>query len=133
MKRIGLLLIVLTCCLTLSRTADAAWEKWYRYSQPVKILNVHTEVVNGSVSFVAYYLSPTEVVSVTNLDRADMQAIKNALDDAYRTGKRVMRIANRQWNRNPTTTLWYDSADNNVNVTTYAIQGGDQIILRIVP
>ncbi|HEX6272830.1 MAG TPA: hypothetical protein VFZ53_07320 [Polyangiaceae bacterium] len=133
MKRIGLLLITLACLLTLSRTADAAWEKWYRYSQPVKILNVHTEVVGGSIAFVAYYLSPTEVVSIANLDRPDMQAIKNALDDAYRTGKRVMRIANRNYSRNPTTSLWYDAADNNVNVTFYAIQGGDQIILRIVP
>lgn len=133
MKRIGLLLIALTCCLTYARPADAAWEKWYRYSQPVKILSVHTEVVNGSISFVAYYLSPTEVVSIANLDRADMQAIKNALDDAYKTGKRVMRIANRNLNRNATTALWYDSADNNVNVTFYGIQGGDQIILRIVP
>jgi hypothetical protein len=133
MKRIALLLIALACCLTYSRTADAAWEKWYRYAQPVKILNVHTEVVNGSIAFVAYYLSPTEVVSISNLDRADMQAIKNVLDDAYRTGKRVMRIANRNPNRYPTTSLWYDAADNNVNVTSYGIQGGDQIILRIVP
>jgi len=40
---------------------------------------VHTEVVNGSVAFVAYYLSPTEVVSIADLDRADMQANRRAL------------------------------------------------------
>lgn len=132
MKRLVLLLSAVTCWLGASPNAEASWEKWYRYETPLPILNVHTEIANGSTAYVAYYLSSTEVIHISNLDRADMQVIKNTLDDAYRTGKRIMRIANRNNYRNPTTVMWYDAADNNVNVTLLPIQAGDQIILRVV-
>jgi hypothetical protein len=93
-----------------------------------QIIKVHQEYKDGALWFVCYFISNTEAIRLTSLDKPDVAAIKKILDDVYAQNKRLTLVENRtggDWSG-----AWYDSNEVNATVHFYDIKPNDQVIVR---
>lgn len=124
---------VAVAALLLSLSAPAfAWQVGSINNVPRKIIKVHSEYASGAQTTAAYFISRTEVITLTNLDRSDVQAIKRVLDDAFAQNKGI------SWARNNSraswvTATWYDANDAETQVTLFQIGTGESVLIRISP
>jgi len=121
-------LIVFAAILATFATPASAWGVGGNGTE-YSILKVHTEIKGGVPAFAAYFISPSEVILLNNLDKADIQAIQKTLDAAFATGKKVSWATN--YSRASRTGYWYDASEYNSNMTFYDISSGDSPFIRI--
>jgi hypothetical protein len=120
--------LVLSLLAVLHAVPAAAWS--INDANGRSVLKIHTEYKNGAPWTVAYYVSATEVVSLSNLGSADAQAMKKILDDAFTTGKKITWMRNNSRGA-PRVGGWYDVNDNNATITFYDYAGGEEFLLRV--
>jgi hypothetical protein len=118
-----------------SASALAYWQVGYMPAyefQPTaarKILKVHVEYQAGRVWFIAYFISNNEVITLSELDKPDIAAIRKVLDDAFAQGKTLTHVEDRA--QTARVANWYDINEVAAPITWYDIKSGDIIVLRI--
>jgi hypothetical protein len=98
------------------------------------ILGTHVEMKNSAPAFVTYFVATNKAIVLNNLDKADIQAIKKALDDAF-LNKRLIGFCENAGRLSRTGT-WYElntlsSNGTQSSMTFYDVYSGDNFFFRV--